>query len=133
MPSEPKKPGDLLVHRFLTAVVVIGILPLSGTAALGQQPFDGRWNIQAIPEKGACKRAQRFAVIIQNGTIRNGGSRRVHVTGGLDPSGSVRGSVVRNKTRVNVTGRLQAGAGSGEWDTAGRVTCSGRWTAEKRS
>jgi hypothetical protein len=120
------------MQRLLTSIV-IGFLTLGGNTVLAQQHFDGRWDIQAIPEKGACKRAQRLAVIVQNGTIRSGGSRQVHVTGGLDPSGRVQGSVVRSRTRIDVTGSLSGRAGSGAWGTAGRVTCTGRWTAEKRS
>jgi len=90
------------MHRLLTSVAVIGILNLSGGNAVAQRQFDGRWDIQAVPEKGGCKRIQRFAVTVQDGAVRSGNSRRVQVTGGLDPSGRVQGSAVRNKTRVNV-------------------------------
>lgn len=119
------------MHRLLATFMLPGILVLSGNTALAQQPFDGRWSIQATPEKGACKRAHRYAVIVQNGTIRSAASRGSYMSGGLDPGGRVQGSVVRNKTKVDITGSLSGRSGSGSWVIAGRVNCSGQWIAEK--
>jgi hypothetical protein len=119
------------MHRLLATFVLPGLLVLSGNTALAQQPFDGRWSIQATPEKGACKRARLYAATIQNGTIRSAASRGTHTSGGLDPGGRVQGSVVRNKTKVDITGSLSGRTGSGSWVIAGRVNCSGRWSAEK--
>ena len=107
------------MHRLLATLMLPGILVLSGNTALAQQPFDGHWSIQATPEKGACKRAHRYAVIVQNGTIRSAASRGSHMSGGLDPGGRVQGS--------SLSGR----SGSGSWVIAGRVNCSGQWIAEK--
>jgi hypothetical protein len=119
------------MHRLLATFVLPGLLVLSGTTALAQQQFDGRWSIQASPENGACKRARRFAVIVQDGTVGSATSRGTHTSGGLDPSGRVQGSVVRNKTKVDITGSLSGRTGSGTWVVAGRLNCSGRWSAEK--
>ena len=63
------------MHRLLTSAVLTGILALSGNTALAQQQFDGHWSIQATPEKGACNRAHRYAVVVQNGSIRSAASR----------------------------------------------------------
>lgn len=106
---------------------------INGTA-IGQQQFDGHWSIEAIPESGTCKRAYRYPVVIENGTIRSGGSRRFNIAGaGLQADGRVRGSIQRNKTRVDVTGSLSERSGAGTWSTVGRVNCAGQWNAEKRS
>jgi hypothetical protein len=123
------------MYRLLTGfVLAVTIVSITDTA-LAQQSFDGRWNIEAVPEKGSCKRAHQYAVVVENGTIRNGasGRMRVNIAGGLEANGRVRGSVQRNRTRVDVAGNLSGRSGSGDWVTAGRVTCSGRWNAEKRS
>ena len=123
------------MHRHLASFVLAMTLAPINDAAVAQQQFEGHWTVEAIPEKGACKRTHRYGVVIENGTVRNAGPRRmsVNIAGGLEASGRIRGSVQRNKTRVDVTGSLSGRSGSGDWTTAGRVTCSGRWTAEKRS
>ena len=123
------------MHRFLASFVLAVTLTLINEAAVAQQQFDGHWNVAAVPEKGACHRIHRYAVVIENGSIRNASSRRmrVNIAGGLEASRRIRGSLQRNKTRVDVTGSLSGRSGSGDWTTAGRVTCLGRWTAEKRS
>lgn len=122
------------MYRFLTGCVLVAALPLMTEAALAEQSFDGHWNIQAVPEKGACKRTHQYKLVIENGTIRSGASKMVrgNVTGGLQPDGRIQGSVQRNRTRIDVTGNLSGSTGSGEWATSGRVTCSGRWSAEKQ-
>ncbi len=123
------------MHRLLIGfVLAVSIASISNTT-FAQQSFDGRWTIEAIPEKGSCKRAHQYAVVIENGTIRNSSSRsmKANIAGGLEAGGRVRGSVQRHRTRVDVTGSLSERSGTGAWTTAGRVNCSGRWNAEKRS
>jgi hypothetical protein len=123
------------MYRLLTSFALPAASILLGDPTVAQQHFDGNWTVKAVPEKGACKSARRYAVGIENGSIRNPGSRRVLVTttGGLEESGRIRGSIQSGKTRVDVAGSLSGRSGSGNWVIAGRVTCSGRWTAEKRS
>jgi hypothetical protein len=123
------------MYRLLTSFALPAALILLGEPAEAQKRFDGNWTVEATPEKGACKRARRYAVAIQNGSVRNTGSRRVSVTttGGLEESGRIQGSIQSGKTRVDVAGSLSGRSGSGDWIIAGRVSCSGRWTAERRS
>jgi hypothetical protein len=123
------------MYRLPASLLLPVALTLLGDPALAQQQFDGNWTVEAIPEKGVCKRARRYAVAVENGSIRNAGPRRVRVTttGGLEGSGRIRGSIRSDKTRVDVAGSLSGRSGSGEWVIAGRVNCSGRWTAEKRN
>jgi hypothetical protein len=121
--------------RLLAGLSLAAILALISHGVMAQQQFDGQWSVEAIPEKGACKKAHRYVVAIENGIVRNSVSRktRVNIMGGLEASGRVRGSIQRNKTRIDVTGSLLGPSGSGNWAIAGRVNCSGRWDAEKRS
>ena len=120
------------MHRVLAGIGLTSILVSGGSTAWAQQPFDGRWNIQAVPSKGACTRVHRYALLIENGTIRGSTPRRVTIKGKLDPSGHVQGTAERNKTKVEVTGSLSGRSGSGHWITAGRLNCSGQWRAEKQ-
>lgn len=116
----------------LLVSLVLGVTMAMINNAAAQQQYDGRWSIEAVPEKGACTRAHRYAVVIENGVIRNRGRERVSVSGGLETNGSIRGNIRGSRTRVSVAGKLLDRSGSGDWIITGRMNCSGRWTAEKR-
>ena len=118
----------LLVSLFLAAPLI----PV-GTTGMAQQQFDGRWSVRAIPEKGACRRAHDYTVVVENGVPRNAVSRRTtdRATGGLEPDGHVRVSLQRRRAQVAITGKLAGRSGSGTWTLAGSMACSGRWTASK--
>jgi hypothetical protein len=117
----------LLFSLFLAAPLI----PVS-TMGLAQQQFDGRWTVTTIPEKGPCRRKNHYAVVVENGAARNASGRtRGTVTGGLEPGGRVRASLQRHGAQVDVTGSLAGQSGSGTWTLAGRIDCSGRWTASK--
>ena len=118
----------LLVSLFLAAPLI----PVS-TTGMAQQQFDGRWSVRAIPEKGACRRAHDYTVVVENGVPRNAVSRRTtdRATGGLEPDGRVRVSLQRHRAQVAITGKLAGRSGSGTWTLAGSMACSGRWTASK--
>ena len=118
----------LLLSLFLAAPLI----PVS-TAGMAQSQFDGRWSVHAIPEKGGCRRAHYYKVVVEDGVARNAASRRTsdNVTGGLEPSGRVRVSLQRRGAQVDVTGNLAGQSGSGHWTITGRIDCSGRWTAAK--
>ena len=117
----------LLLSLFLAAPLI----PVS-TTGMAQSQFDGRWTVTTIPEKGACRRKHHYAVVVENGVARNASGRtRANVTGGLEPSGRVQVSLQRRGAQVDVTGNLAGQSGSGHWTVAGRIDCSGRWTAAK--
>ena len=118
----------LLLSLFLAAPLI----PVS-TTGMAQQQFDGRWSVRAIPEKGACRRAHDYTVVVENGVPRNAVSRRTtdRATGGLEPDGHVRVSLQRRRAEVAITGKLAGRSGSGTWTLAGSMACSGRWTASK--
>ncbi len=119
------------MHRLLAGIELMGTLVSGASPAWAQEQFDGRWNIEAVPRNGACMRTYRYAVIVENGAIRGNLPKRDMITGRLDPSGRLEGSVRRNKTRVDISGSLSGRSGSGRWTTEGRVNCSGQWRAEK--
>jgi len=94
--------------------------------------FDGTWSVQVLTDRGACDRAYRYPVIIQNGRIRYGGPEAFTATGQVAPNGAVRGGIAHGENRAYVTGRLGGPFGQGTWTTSGSRACSGRWNAEKR-
>ena len=121
------------MNRLLVSLFLAGPLISIVTSGMAQQQFDGRWSVRAIPEKGACRRAHDYTVVVENGVPRNAVSRRTtdRATGGLEPDGHVRVSLQRHRARVAITGKLAGRSGSGTWTLAGSMACSGRWTASK--
>ena len=94
--------------------------------------FDGTWSVEVITEQGACDRAYRYSVIIQNGRARYGGPENFNVNGQVQQNGAVAASISRGQDSANVRGRLSGNMGTGTWSTSGGRTCSGNWNAEKR-
>jgi hypothetical protein len=121
------------MNRLLVSLFLAAPLISIGTSGMAQQQFDGRWSVRAIPEKGACRRAHDYTVVVENGVPRNAVSRRTtdRATGGLEPDGHVRVSLQRRRAEVAITGKLAGRSGSGTWTLAGSMACSGRWTASK--
>ncbi|MXQ14513.1 hypothetical protein [Microvirga makkahensis] len=95
--------------------------------------FDGRWSVEVVTEQGACDRAYRYAVIVENGRARYGGPEQFDVNGQVRANGAVAASISRGQDRANVTGKLEGKWGRGTWRTSGGRVCSGYWTAERRS
>ncbi|KTS19485.1 large exoprotein involved in heme utilization or adhesion [Methylobacterium indicum] len=95
--------------------------------------FDGNWSVEVITEGGACDRAYRYGVIIQNGQARYAGAGDFTVSGRVQSSGAVRATISRGDAAAQVVGRLTAeGGGNGTWTTSGSTSCKGRWNAERR-
>lgn len=94
--------------------------------------FDGHWSVQVLTDRGACDRAYRYPVVVQNGQVRYGGPEAFTATGQVAPNGAVRGSLIRGDDRAYVTGRLGGPFGQGTWTISGSRACAGRWNAEKR-
>ena len=116
---------------WLGATAVMGSL-LASPALSQTNRFDGTWSVEVVTQQGACDRAYRYSVIIQNGRARYGGPENFNVQGQVRPNGSVSASIARGQDRANVTGRLSGSAGTGTWSTSGGRVCSGHWNAEKR-
>ncbi|WP_262271891.1 hypothetical protein [Microvirga yunnanensis] len=107
-------------------------LALAPPARAQASRFDGNWSVEVVTEKGACDRAYRYAVIVQNGRARYGGPENFNVNGQVQPNGSVSASISRGQDRADVSGRLSGHTGRGTWSTSGGRVCSGFWNAEKR-
>ena len=85
-------------------------LILAPQAQAQTKRFDGNWSVEVVTEQGACDRAYRYAVIVQNGRARYGGPENFNVNGQVQQNGAVSASISRGQDRANVSGRL-----SGAW------------------
>jgi hypothetical protein len=123
-----------LSMRFLTSLgaTMMTAVILSPQAQAQANRFDGNWSVEVVTEQGACDRAYRYPVIVQNGQARYGGPESFNVNGQVRPNGAVSASISRGQDRANVTGQLSGNAGRGTWTTSGGRVCSGYWNAEKR-
>ncbi len=113
-------------------LVLGGALTVMGSPAWANQQFNGQWSVEIITEMGSCNR-YRYPVVIENGAVRYGGLEGLNVSGSVRPNGAVQGSISRTLARADVIGRLSGRSGAGTWTASGAVSCSGRWSAEKRS
>ena len=116
---------------WLGAALMTAVI-LSPQAQAQANRFDGNWSVEVVTEKGACDRAYRYAVVVQNGRARYGGPENFNVNGQVRPNGAVSASISRGQDRANVTGQLSGNSGRGTWTTSGGRVCSGYWNAEKR-
>jgi hypothetical protein len=94
--------------------------------------FDGTWSVEVVTEQGACDRAYRYSVIVENGRARYGGPEAFDISGSVQANGTVSATIARGQDRANVRGRLSGRTGTGTWSTSGGRVCSGNWNAEKR-
>jgi hypothetical protein len=113
-------------------VAILSVPVLAQDARAETRRFDGTWSVEVVTERGACDRAYRYSIVIENGRARYGGPEGFDVRGQVQPNGAVRGTIARGADRADVTGRLSGGSGTGTWSTAGSRACGGRWNAEKR-
>ena len=95
-------------------------------------PFDGRWSVMIETDKGACDRAYRYGLVINNGKVSYAGGNDFEVTGRVTPTGNVHVRVARGPSYADGHGRLGRDSGAGVWKGFGGGECSGRWLAERR-
>ncbi len=118
---------------FVPAVLVGAALLAATSTAEAQQTFNGNWSVEVVTEQGACDRAYRFPVVIENGRVRYGGREGINISGTVNARGAIRSSIAADGLRANVAGRLSGRFGSGTWTLAGNRSCAGTWNAERRN
>jgi hypothetical protein len=118
---------------FVPAVLVGAALLATTSTAQAQRTFNGNWSVEVVTEQGACDRAYRFPVVIENGRVRYGGREGINVSGTVNARGTIRSSIAADGLRADVAGRLSGRFGSGTWTLAGSRNCSGTWNAERRN
>ncbi len=118
----------------LGAALAAGLALSSAGAEAQTRTFDGVWSVEIVTDQGACDRAYRYSIMIEDGKARYGGQDAFTVTGQVAPNGTVSGAISHGQDRAEVTGRLEGSLGTGTWKASGtNRACAGRWNAEKRS
>jgi hypothetical protein len=125
-----------LVRTFvhLAAGVVLAASALRPAPAVARTLFDGQWSVLIVTNNGPCDRAYRYGLAIQDGEVIYQGSASVNVAGRVAKNGAVKVKVWAGQQGAAGSGRLSRTDGSGTWQGTGSMgSCSGVWTAERRS
>jgi hypothetical protein len=114
----------------LSAVGLIAATALTATPGFATPRYDGVWSVSIVTKKGDCIASYRYPMRIANGILANGGDVAIDVRGKVAANGAVVVKVSHGDTSATGSGRLAGNLGSGFWHT---TSCSGFWTAERRS
>jgi len=115
---------------FTAAATIAGAVCLAAAPSFAQPRYDGLWSVSIVTEKGDCVASYRYPMRITHGVLANGGDLALTVSGHVARSGAVRVKVSSGSTSANGSGRLTGNLGRGSWRGA---SCSGSWTAQRRS
>lgn len=119
-------------RAFAMLVAAAAVVQWSGSA-IATTPFDGRWSVVIVTNRGACDRAYRYGLEIHNGRVSYAGENAFDINGQVARNGYVHVRVSRGSNFADGHGRLlRNGGGSGVWRGVGSGLCSGTWTAERR-
>jgi hypothetical protein len=126
--------GNGLDRLMLRTLVVLAVYAASFNFAVtptGALPaYDGLWSVSIVTEKGDCDRGYRYPIRITRGVLSNAGDANFIIAGNVAPTGLIRVTVSHGSASASGVGRLAGNIGSGSWSGA---SCSGTWTAERRS
>jgi hypothetical protein len=112
--------------------VVLATATLADAAPLSRSPFDGRWSVEVITDRGTCDRAYRWSIGIDGGRVTDIGGNVARASGGIDRRGRVDVTLTRNSDVLTARGAASGNWGQGTW-VAPSKQCSGIWRAERRS
>ncbi len=101
-------------------------------SALAAQPYDGRWSVEVITERGSCDQAYRWDLEVANGKVAAGADMPAQASGAVSSKGAVAMDFSRGADRVSAKGSASGKWASGEWSSPS-LGCSGRWRAERRA
>lgn len=100
------------------------------TTSFAVPRYDGLWSVSIVTTKGDCIASYRYPMRIANGVLANGGDIVIDVRGKVEPSGAIKVLVSHGDSHATGLGKLAANAGGGTWKGG---SCSGSWTAQRRS
>jgi hypothetical protein len=119
-----------MIFGTVIACIALSSAPQAGFAA----GFDGMWSVLVVTDSGNCDRAYRYEVRIANGQVQPAGSDPISMSGAVAKNGAIKVNVGRGEQKASGSGRLAGKAGTGRWTGRGNTgTCSGTWSAERRS
>lgn len=111
-------------------VAASSTLTASATSNAAAPRYDGMWSVLIVTEEGDCDRGYRYPIRISNGVLANGGNDPFTISGKVAPSGAITVTVSHGDKSASGSGRLAGNSGEGLWRGG---SCSGTWTAERRS
>ena len=118
-------------HTRRTAIALIAASAvLSATPSFATPGYDGLWSVSIVTKKGDCIASYRYPMLIENGVLANGGAIALNVSGRVASSGAVKVTVSSGDKSATGYGRLAGNTGGGSWTG---MSCSGSWSAERRS
>jgi hypothetical protein len=118
-------------HTRLPAIALIAAsAALTATPGFAMPRYDGVWSVSIVTKKGDCIASYRYPMLIDHGVLANGGAIALNVSGRVASSGVVRVTVSSGDQSATGYGRLAGNTGGGSWRGG---SCSGSWTAERRS
>ena len=119
----------MIFRTLLISTLIAGGCIASAFAA---QPYDGRWSVEVITEKGTCDQAYRWDLDISSGKVAAGGDMPAQASGSVSAKGAVAMEFSRGADRASAKGSASGKWASGDWSSAS-MNCSGRWRAERRA
>jgi hypothetical protein len=129
-PCANNKIGGSMFRLHNHAGLIAGVLVAASITMAATASSAGLWSVSIVTKKGDCIASYRYPMRIANGVLANGGDIAIDVSGKVAADGAVTVVVSHGDTRASGSGRLAANAGNGSWRTS---SCSGSWTAERRS
>lgn len=116
--------------RWTAVALVVASGVFAATPGLAVPSYDGVWSVSIVTTKGDCVASYRYPMLIDHGVLANGGAIAINVSGRVASSGAVKVTVSSGDNSATGYGRLAGKTGGGSWKT---TSCSGSWTAERRS
>jgi hypothetical protein len=114
-----------------TAIALIAAsVTLATTPGFAMPRYDGIWSVSIVTKRGDCIASYRYPMLIDHGVLANGGALAINVSGKVAASGAIKVTVSSGDKSATGSGRLAGNSGGGSWSGA---SCSGFWTAERRS
>jgi hypothetical protein len=114
-----------------TAIALIASsAAFAATPGFAVPRYDGVWRVSIVTKKGDCIASYRYPMLIENGVLANGGAIALNVSGRVASSGAVKVTVSSGDKSATGYGRLAGNTGGGSWTG---MSCSGSWSAERRS
>jgi len=132
-------PFRLLSGFLLTAAVAVALGAPADARTRDRQMgrstnYDGNWSVLIVTNSGPCDRGYRYGLSIRGGRVSYEGSASVNVNGSVNGNGVVQVRVSAGSQGATGVGRLSRDYGEGSWRGVGSSgSCSGTWTAERRS
>src|SRR5262245_62181802 len=101
------------LQYFVLAAALLSVAAVLATPAGSAPSFDGVWSVVIITDKGACDRAYRYPIRIQNGALVAEGSSPATINGKVATNGQITVTVSAGSKSAIGSGKLAGATGTG--------------------